>query len=254
MKLDFTFEKYRQLINILKERRYAFYTFKDIVVNNTNLKSPHVILRHDVDRLPMRALKLARLEYILKIKSTYFFRSKPISFDEKIIKRIVDWGHEIGYHYENLSHAKGNYEKALNDFEKKLKILRKFYPIKTMCMHGSPMSKWDNRKLWRKNDYKKYGIFAEPYFDLDFNKILYITDASRTWNNDKVNLRDKVKTNYNFSFSTIFDIINLFEKGKLPKKVMINIHPHNWATNAINWYKIFIVQNTKNLIKRFIKR
>jgi len=248
---DFTLESYKELLKTILNQGYQVQTLENFI---SNPAQKTIILRHDVDRKPQNALEMAYIEKEFNIQSSYYFRMVPESFNPDIINKIISLNHEIGYHYENLSHAKGNYEKALNDFEKKLKILRKFYPIKTMCMHGSPMSKWDNRKLWEINDYKKYGIVAEPYFDLDFNKILYITDASRTWNNDIVNLRDKVKTNYNFSFSTIFDIINLFEKGKLPKKVMINIHPHNWTTNGISWYKIFIVQNTKNLIKRFIKR
>ncbi len=32
---------------------------------------------------------------------------------------------------------------AICDFERNLEKLRKFYPVKTICMHGSPLSKWD---------------------------------------------------------------------------------------------------------------
>ena len=197
---------------------------------------------------------MAEIENEKDIFASYYFRMVPQSFNPKIINEIKSLGHEIGYHYENLSKTNGNYEKAIIDFEKNLNILRKFYPIKTMCMHGSPVSKWDNRKLWEKYNYRKYGILAEPYFDIDFNEILYITDASRTWNNEKVTLRDKVKSIYKYNFNSITDLIDLFAKDKLPEKIMLNIHPHNWANNHIEWYKILIWQTLKNIIKQNLQR
>ena len=46
---------------------------------------------------------------------------------------------------------------AIDDFRLNLEKLRKLYPVKTICMHGSPFSKWDNRDLWKKYDYLAEG-------------------------------------------------------------------------------------------------
>ena len=70
-------------------------------------------------------------------------------------------------------------DKAIKSFEINLEKLRKLYPVKTICMHGSPLSKFDNRKIWDKFDYRDYGIIAEPYFDVDFDKVFYMTDKGR---------------------------------------------------------------------------
>ena len=86
------------------------------------------------------------------------------------------------------------FELAICDFERNLKKFRKLYPVKTICMHGSPLSKWDNRDLWKRYDYRDFGIIAEPYFDLDFREVFYLTDTGRAWNNSKVSVRDKVET------------------------------------------------------------
>jgi hypothetical protein len=59
-------------------------------------------------------------------------------------------------------------------------------------MHGSPFSKYDNKKIWEKYDYRDYGIIAEPSFDIDYDEVFYITDTGRSWNNSKVSVRDKV--------------------------------------------------------------
>jgi len=74
-----------------------------------------------------------------------------------------------------------------------LRRLREFYPVKTICMHGSPLSKYDNKLLWDKYDYRDYGITAEPNFDVDFDEVLYLTDTGRRWDGDRVSVRDKVK-------------------------------------------------------------
>jgi hypothetical protein len=70
-----------------------------------------IILRHDVDRRPGNALKTARLEHDLGIPASYYFRAVPESRDEAVIQKIAGLGHEIGYHYENLSACKGDPEK-----------------------------------------------------------------------------------------------------------------------------------------------
>jgi hypothetical protein len=59
-------------------------------------------------------------------------------------------------------------------------------------MHGSPLSKWDNRDLWKRYDYRDFGIIAEPYFDLDFDEVFYLTDTGRRWDGDRVSVRDKI--------------------------------------------------------------
>ena len=82
-------------------------------------------------------------------------------------------------------------------------------------MHGSPLSKYDNRDLWKKYDYRDYGIIGEPYFDIDFNEVLYLTDTGRRWNASGSNVRDKVKSKYNYNFKSTFDIISALEKKEL---------------------------------------
>ena len=117
-------------------------------------------------------------------------------------------------------------------------------------MHGSPLSKWDNRLLWQKYNYKDLEIIGEPYFDIDFSKVLYITDTGRQWNNTTSSVRDKVKTDYDFKFKSTHDIIKAFDEQKLPSVIMLNIHPQRWTNNKIKWFKELVMQNIKNTIKK----
>ena len=257
--------------------------------------------------MPENALTIAKIEKSAGIKASYYFRIVKESYDENIIKQIADLGHEIGYHYEDLdlssrgqrsevSGQKGlDYDalldKAIKSFELNLEKLREFYPVKTICMHGSPLSKYDNRELWEKYDYRDFGIIAEPYFDIDFNDVFYLTDTGRRWDGDRVSVRDKVnaemlgcwnagiedrlaqrrkdaeKTRDDLDgwmngetdgrqpwprFHSTFDIIAAAEKGLLPDRVMINTHPQRWTDKPLPWVKELLWQNVKNVAKGII--
>ena len=120
-------------------------------------------------------------------------------------------------------------------------------------MHGSPMSKWDNRRIWEKYDYKKSDIIAEPYFDTDFNKVLYVTDTSRHWNSAAYSVRDKVE-GLTASIHSTQDLIRQLDENLLPDHIMQNIHPQRWTDSYAGWLKELLFQNFKNIIKGVINR
>lgn len=249
---DFTHNYYKKLLETLVDNGFQFITVSDYFNSNYDDNRPFIMIRHDVDRKPSNSLEMAKIEKKMGVKSTYYFRTIPQTLKPNIIKKIATFNHEIGYHYECLSETNGDYDDAIKDFEINLNKLNKLYPIKNIAMHGRPLSKWDSRLLWDKYDYKKYGIVSEPYFDLDFKKILYITDAGRSWNNKSINLRDKVNTPFKFSFFHTKNIIDQLNTKKLPNMMMINIHPEHWSNNKMEWYSIFMIRMIKNAMKRLL--
>jgi len=247
--LDFTITTYQKLLGALIAKGYAFQPFAEFLEH----PQPRIILlRHDVDAVPVNSLQIAKLESELGIHSTYYFKTKPVSYDEKIINQIAALGNEIGYHYEDLSDARGDDEHAILSFEKNLEFLRRLYPVKTICMDGNAWSKWNNLDLWKKYDYRNYGIIAEPYLDLDFNKMLYLTDTGRRWNGVSYSVWDKVKNNFNYTDKSTSDIIRDLNLNALPDQIMINTHPQRWNDNLVPWVKELVLQNVKNVVKRMI--
>lgn len=245
--MDFTLQKYRELLQSLIDQKYNFQTYKESIERPLE-KS--VVLRHDVDLLPYNSLAFAKLQSEKEIKGVYYFRAVPESWDESVIKEIAALGHEIGYHYECLTTTKGDLEKGIKDFETNLNALRKIVPVSTICMHGSPMSKHDSKDLWKKYNYKDYLIIGEPYFDVDFNKTFYITDTGRRWDGDKVSVRDKVDSEkFNLSFHSTDDLIKAIKNGNFPDKVMFTFHPQRWNDGFLVWTKELLVQNIKNAVK-----
>jgi len=246
---DFTYYTYKNLLNSIIKSGYSIQTMEDFIIKP---KEKVVVLRHDCDLWPNNDLKMALIEFKLGIRATYYFRM-PYTFNIKIIKRIKELNHEIGYHYENLAEFKGDYSKSIEDFKVNLKKLRSIYPVKTIVMHGRPLSKWDGKLLWKKYNYKNYGIIAEPYLSVNYDEVLYLTDTGNMWNGHKVSIRDTVNSKMNYDINSTFDLIQFFEKNKLPNQIIINSHADRWNDNYIVWLYKDILQKLKNFIKRGLK-
>lgn len=251
---DFTLAIYEELLRAYKAADYSAATYHDFFQNAAEGQT--VVLRHDVDKRPRNSVATAELEASLEMRGTYYFRIVPESFDPRCIQQIADLGHEIGYHYEDLTLHRGDRAKALEHFEKQLALFRTYYPVTTICMHGSPISKWDNRDIWTDADYRSYGVIAEPYFDTDFTQVFYITDTGRSWNKTAVSVRDKVESPFDFKFQTTREIISSLQSASFPNRVLQNIHPQRWTDNSVAWGAEWVMQSMKNQIKRwlFVKR
>jgi hypothetical protein len=123
-------------------------------------------------------------------------------------------------------------------------------------MHGSPRSPYDNKDLWKHYNYRDYGIIGEPYLDLDFNEWFYLTDTGRRWDGWKTSVRDKMPQQEKWVkeglvFHSTKDIIRAAEMGSLQNKIMITIHPQRWTNNPLLWTKELVLQQSKNLIKKW---
>jgi len=300
--MDFTLQRYLQLLNSLKSIDYSFQTVSQFIRASLPKST---IIRHDIDKLPPNSLQFARIETDNGIKGSYYFRIVPESFNEKIINKIASLGHEIGYHYDDITltiqiqKTKGkrqkfgnkyDYEKylaevAIEMFSGNLAKLRNIVPIKTISMHGSPMSRWDSRLLWKYYNYQDFGITGEPYFDVNFNDMLYLTDTGRRWDGSNVSIRDKgfgigdnglgiegykewkvkpvsgslmnmshesIDFQNKYKFRSTSEIIRAAERGELPDKIMITFHPQRWTDKPIPWLKELTWQNVKNVGKYFI--
>ena len=192
------------------------------------------------------------------MKASYYFRAVPESWDEPIIKEIASLGHEVGYHYESLTTCNGDMSSAMRDFETNLNRLRKLVPVTTICMHGSPRSPWDSKDLWENSSYRDMGIVGEPYFDVDFSDVFYLTDTGRRWDGFKMSVRDKIPEHQDrwchegLVFHSTDNIIEALNNGRFPHHIMMTTHPQRWNDKLVPWTKELLLQNTKNLVKRIL--
>ena len=104
--MNFTYTDYAALIDLLRENGYAFSSY----VNYPG-RGKCVILRHDIDYSLEQAVKLARIERDLGVRSTYFvllssdFYNPASSSSYRYLHEILDLGHDIGLHFDETAYS-----------------------------------------------------------------------------------------------------------------------------------------------------
>ena len=244
---DFTFGKYAVLLRELLNSGYTTLTIRDYLSRRP--QKNYAILRHDVDTKPQRALSMAKLEQSLGISSTYYFRHTKEIFKPQIIREVADLGHEIGYHYEVLTKTKGDYARAITLFKEELHDFNKITPVSTICMHGSPLSPYDNRDLWKVYDFRDYGIAGEAYLSMDAD-MYYCSDTGWRWDK-KHKVRDHLPGNREFDAKTTDDIILAVHERRIPSLYLL-VHPGNWTTNTPEWIAAWGMNLAGNTVKSLV--
>jgi hypothetical protein len=252
---DLTFANYRILLeSILCSNRKAGGV-EDFLDGKLGLDAA-VVIRHDVDRRSNKAVVMANLEREFGIRTTYYFRTGRKGFPEKAIRKIVSLGHHVGYHYETLAKCRGNMEAALRLFQQRLEALRSITECRTVCMHGSPLSKYNNLDLMRSNRWKEFGLLGEAILSFKKFNIIYLTDTGGGWGfYGSHNLRDRLPKSgekaANMPRSTS-DLLYLLERDGVP--IYLNIHPERWATGWWDGIWCGLIDSISNAIKYTLSR
>ena len=248
---DFTLQSYKTLLLAFRQAGYRFQTFEEFLTAPASGRS--VVLRHDVDELAKNALAMARLENSLGIRATYYFRIVKQSNRPEVIREVVALGHEIGYHYETLATAKGNMEEALAAFEENLAYFRGYYPVRTVCMHGSSSSEYDNRLIWNHRSLSDYDLIGEPYLTVDFSRVFYLSDTGYAWDGGKYAVRDIVDNPFGLQFHSTREIVDTLLGGTFPEKALVLAHTL-WTDNRSLWCWLHVREYLRNRLKQTARK
>jgi hypothetical protein len=168
------------------------YTAEKACENIGNLNKQFIIIKHDVEDKPEKALKISKIEHDFGITATYYVHSFFLRNPENvaIFREIVKLGHEIGYHYDVLDNNNGDKNKAVQEFKNTLSCFAdNGFDVKTVCPHGNPLKK---RTGYSSNK----DFFLDPAIRKSFSDIvdiyvtfpdmldrdyLYITDAQYSY-------------------------------------------------------------------------
>ena len=211
---DFTLKSYVKLLQYLNQI-YKIVPFCEIPREDV----PYLILRHDMDISLLAALKMAKIERDLGVKSTYFvlFSSRFYNVLEgnnvSILRQISKLGHEIGLHYHPAQYQlyNQNPKKTLKIEARLLEHLlgRKVYSI---ARHG----------MWDRDPFattKEYINANHPHFRRD----LFVHDSCRAWT----------------PIQGLFKLLN-----DPPGRVQLLTHPENWQEDKLS---------REELLERFIQ-
>lgn len=210
--MKLTYNNYREILNLALEKDYSILSCVQYYNKNFNEGEKIIVLRHDVDNFPERALEMAKIENDLGIRSTYFFRSTSNYYNIlsyncfSIINEIDKMGHEIGYHAEPVDFGKAmgiTYDRAFSIGKKSLDLVLD-KKIQSVAAHREATGNNNLYEYLCELDYKKHGILYEAYDDkLNlFNNSTYNTDSYEFfWRNfyngelssDKLNLKEIIE-------------------------------------------------------------
>jgi len=252
---DFTVTSYKAYLEAILQSYPVTLRFDEYFELKEKPQS-FCIVRHDVDRKPLNALGMARLEHSLGVRASYYFRAKRHTFDADVLKEVSGLGHEIGYHYESLSDARGDQNTAIKDFETHLAQLRAIVPIKTIVAHGRPLEPFDNSVLWAPEERKrlfaeKYGLLGDVKLDVDYTDIAYICDTGRNWTEDRNNTRDRVNSGVSLNFESGHDLLDCL-KQRCAAKLVFSVHPERWEERKIAWIMQWMLDSGVNLTKAVV--
>ena len=178
---------------------------------------------HDVDRKPANAVRMAHLEYMMGVKSTYYFRSVKSSFSPSGMQQIVTLGMRWNYHYEDYHLSGYDIELAYQSCAENIKKFREIVDVETISMHGSPLSRFNNMDLWNHRSFKDFDVldYAYPKIGVIFSFSPILVDLLRAEELIFGTMSEEKKTE---NIKSTSDLVN-FISTQNAKQIKISTHP-----------------------------
>lgn len=213
----FSYKNYTEIIRLI-EKHNRIIDFTEVLEKKPNM---FTIIRHDVEFSVERAYKMAQLEELLGIKTSYLFQIRNNAYNLlsseniNLVRKIAKMGHRIGLHVhlgslENVNKVSDYILKDIKVMEYILEI-----PIDRFSFHRPP-SQLLKLNL---NIEGKVNCYASHFFEYrEQNEnpnniaIKYISDSMHRWNYDLPN-EDTFK---NFS------------------KIQLLVHPYSWTIQGLD--------------------
>jgi hypothetical protein len=233
-KFQFTFDNLEQQYRAALSAGYKFLTCAEYAEKRKKLPSYTVVNRVDIDLSVKKADRLREIFDRLGVKATFFLRLhapeyNPFSFESyRILKQILQSGHEIGYHSEIIDQAAIWSENAEDCLKRDLDVLGRMFgiQIKGVASHGGTTG-LNNLDFWKTRKAQEYNLLYEAYDESDtfnlFAKSLYISDSE--WTRWKCYDHGKLRDGDRRSFAE-----HLFDR---PKLIYLLIHPDTYYSRHI---------------------
>ncbi len=189
---EFTYETLELQFREVLDENYKVYTCLDFFENKSNITSSKILVnRVDIDLSVKKTKRLIDIFNKLNIKASFFLRLhapeyNPFSFENyKIIKYLLESGHELGYHSEVIDQSVIWNEDAESCLKRDVDVINRMFntEIKGVASHGG-MTGLNNLDFWKDKKASDFGLFYEAYdhqpeFNL-FQESFYVSDSEWT--------------------------------------------------------------------------
>lgn len=237
----FVYKQWDDFCRNLREKGYT--SISAAMALNERPERSFVILKHDVETNPTKALQLAQIENKYSLKGSYYVQAYLLNNCQnvEVLKHIQELGHEVSYHHDVMDSSKGDFQQAARDFQRNVDMFEnKGFHVQTVCQHGNPVIE---RVGYSSNrDFFRDAVIAERYQHIteimvNFRERLgrefkYISDAGYGWkiiydpeNNDIVESDDK-----DIALKNLDGVMEVIENGF---SVIVSTHPHRWNSSVI---------------------
>jgi hypothetical protein len=216
-----------------------------------------LVLKHDVETDPSKALKLAKIENRYNHKGSYYVQGYLLKNKKNIsiLKEIQKLGHEVSYHHDVMDSNKGDLNGAKKEFEDYIKLFKdNEFVIKTVCQHGNPIVERSgynsNRDFFRdlgiKNYFKDITEIMVSFKEKTKTDYKYISDAGYGWkviydpeNNDVIDSSSK-----DIALNDLEGVLKYIQSNE---NIILSTHPHRWNGSLF-------MAKAKSLLFGIIKR
>jgi hypothetical protein len=190
-KYKFTWENIEKEYSECLKKGYQIITCEEYVKSKSTLNQKTIVNRIDIDFSIKKVINLLDIFDRLNIKATFFVRLhapeyNPFSFEGyRVLKRLLNSGHELGYHSEIVDQSIIWNEEAEDCLIRDLKVLGSMfnYEVKSVASHGGNTG-FNNLDFWKDKKPKDYNLLYEGYdkeseYNL-FQEAFYISDSEWT--------------------------------------------------------------------------
>lgn len=187
----FTWDNLKAEFAAYLESDYKIITCEEFAYQKHSLEKRVLVNRIDIDLSVKKTEKLLDIFQELKISGTFFVRLhapeyNPFSFENyRILKRIINEGHELGYHSEIIDQSLIWDEDPEKCLKRDLEVLGNMfgYKVNSIASHGGSTG-YNNLDFWKDRKATDYGLLYEAYdheptFNL-FQESFYISDSEWT--------------------------------------------------------------------------
>lgn len=181
--MEFTFDAYKTLIKTSLEKGYNISSY-----SNVDNHERTIILRHDIDFSPQKALEIAEIEHEIGVKSTYFVLLSTEFYNvfskktTEIFTGIIDMGHQIGLHFDEQKYNVKSIDQLKEIVSLEAQILEKALDtsIGVVSMHRPS-------KIILDSNIEFEGLI-NSYSEKYFKDMKYVSDSRMYWREDVMNI------------------------------------------------------------------
>lgn len=222
--IRFTFDYIKKEFESVIEQGYKVIRCEDYPAYKKQPNGKVVVNRIDIDFSVKKTEKLIDIFDSLNIKGSFFLRLhapeyNPFSFESyRILKKLINSGHELGYHAEIVDQSHIWNENAETCLLRDMAAINSFFgiQIKGVASHGG-MTGYNNLDFWVDKKASDYNLLYEAYdkepgFNL-FQESFYVSDSEWVrWkcydkgvlvNNDRRSLSEHCRDGHQVIYSLI---------------------------------------------------